>query len=60
MTDTQKKIMQLGVFKTQTDFMMYSIAHSMSRKNEPVGSWSLKLDFDEHGIMLKTLKLPTA
>lgn len=50
MTDTQKKIMQLGVFKTQTDFMMYLIAHSMSRKNDPVGSWSLKLDFDEHGI----------
>ena len=50
LTDTQKKIMQLGVFKTQTDVMMYLIAHSMSRKNEPVGSWSLKLDFDEHGI----------
>lgn len=53
-TDERKKLMQLGVFKTQADSMMYLIARSIDRTEGPVGSWSLKMDLDDSGVESST------
>jgi len=53
-TDERKKLMQLGVFKTQADSMMYLIARSIDRTEGPVGSWSLKIDLDDSGVESST------
>ena len=52
--DERKKLMQLGVFKTQADSMMYLIAHSIAQREGPVGSWSLKMDLDDSGVECST------
>ena len=53
-TDERKKLMQFGVFKTQADVMMYLIAHAIAQKEEPVGSWSLKIELESKGIESST------
>ncbi|WHH61238.1 FCD domain-containing protein [Petroclostridium sp. X23] len=50
----KNRMMQTGVFKTQSDMLTYLLAKSISQKEKPVGSWALKAELDTCGIDCST------
>lgn len=46
--------MQTGIFKTQNDTVIYLMVKSISQKDRPVGSWTLKADLDACGVVCST------
>lgn len=52
--DERKELMQIGVFKTFGDTIMYLLIKIISSKDSSIGSWALKADLDERGVYCST------
>lgn len=43
--DEKKRLLQTGVFKNESDTILFLLVKLINSKNGPVGSWTLKEDF---------------
>ena len=52
--DEKKRLLQTGVFKNESDTILFLLVKLINSKNGPVGSWTLKEDFEKLGILYGT------
>jgi len=50
----ERKLMQTGCFKTRVDIINYLLIKIMSEKGIPLGSWILKEEMQEYGVISST------
>ena len=49
--DEKKRLLQTGVFKNESDIVLFLLVRQIGHRTGPVGSWTLKEELDSMGKM---------
>lgn len=52
--DEKKRLLQTGVFKNESDIVLFLLVRQIGHRTGPVGSWTLKEELDSMGIAYGT------